>query len=153
VDKEPGELPPLVYDNDLYGLHLRAPVFKETGPFVSHSDCPHGRKTGRNQPQHGTKTASLGDGYVVNRSLVQLCNVPGSGLVRADVDKVDKQDDGAARRAFHFNALKAQTQEENGVFSIKPEFTGLFAYSWVLGKLLLERPILYLNIPINDMRR
>lgn len=111
MDKEPGELPPLVYDNDLYGMHLRAPVFKDTGPLVPHSDCPHGRKTARNQPQHGTKTASLGDGYIVNRSLVLLSEVPGSGLIRADVENVDKQDDGAARRAFHSDASQAQTIE------------------------------------------
>jgi hypothetical protein len=136
MDEEPGELPPLVYDNNLYGLHLRAPVFKDTGPFVPHSDCPHGRKTARNQPQHGTKTASLGDGYIVNRTLVQLSEVPGSGLVHADVENVDKQDDGATRCAFHSDASKAQTTEENGVVTVKPEFISWFSYSWVLSEML-----------------
>jgi hypothetical protein len=121
MDKEPGKLSLLVYNNDLYGLHLQAPVFKETGLFISHSNCPPSQKTGHNKPQHRIKTVSFGDGYVVNQSFMQLCNVPGSGLVQADVDKVDKQIDGAAHHAFHFNALKVQTREENGVFSIKPE--------------------------------
>lgn len=65
MDHEKSTLPPLVYDYQLYGIHLRAPVF-DSGPLISCQDALHGRKTCRNQPQHGTQTASLGHGYVVN---------------------------------------------------------------------------------------
>ena len=89
-------LPPFTYDHPAYGIHLRAPVFPETGPVVSVTDPHHAVKTGRNQPQHGTHTASLGCGYLVYRSLVDLYETGNAGLVLRDVEGVDKQDDGAA---------------------------------------------------------
>ncbi|KAJ7812191.1 hypothetical protein B0H14DRAFT_3753374 [Mycena olivaceomarginata] len=50
---------PLTYEYVLFGIRLRTPVF-ETGPAVAVIDAPHSSKTGRNQPQHGTHTASMG---------------------------------------------------------------------------------------------
>jgi hypothetical protein len=133
MDSEASELAPLTYKNEAYGIDLRAPVFKTTGPAISISDPPHGRKTCRNQPQHGTHTATLGNGFVVNRSLHRLYKTGTSGLVVRDVHDVDKQDDGAARRLFHHSALVATTEDKNGVVSVKKEFTGLFAYLYVFG--------------------
>ncbi|KAJ3715441.1 hypothetical protein C8R42DRAFT_725798 [Lentinula raphanica] len=58
------------------------------------ADAPHARKTARNQPQHGTHTASLGSAYLVNRSLVDIYMLEGSGLMPLrDVDNADKQGD------------------------------------------------------------
>lgn len=136
MDKEVSDLPPITYDYPLYGVHLKAPVFRHTGPVVSISDAPHGRKTCRNQPQHGTHTASLGLGYLVNRSLVSLFECENSGLVLRDVQDVDKQDDGAARRFFHQVALWATT-EGDGADSerkIKEDLHGLFVYLFVFGE-------------------
>ena len=99
------------------------------------SDPPHGRKTSRNQPQHGTKTASLGEGFIVNRSLVDLSEIPESGLYRADVINVDKQDDGAAHRFFHQKGLHACTEIMDGKRCIKKAFVGLFIYFFVLGEI------------------
>ena len=130
---------PLSYDYPMYGISLRAPVFDITGPLVSVQDPNHARKTCRNQPQHGTHTASLGRGYVVNRSLVALQETEGSGLVRRDVENVDKQDDGAARRLFHEKALSAMVSnspEDEGVPVLKEEFRGLFVYCSIFGTLL-----------------
>lgn len=100
MDKEQSDLPHVTYDYPLYGVHLQAPVFRHTGPVVSISDSPHGQKTCRNNPQHGTHTASLGSGYLVNHSLIELFECEGAGLVKRDVHDVDKQDDGAACRVF-----------------------------------------------------
>ncbi|KAF8074050.1 hypothetical protein FPV67DRAFT_784077 [Lyophyllum atratum] len=136
MDKEKSELPPISYEYPLYGVYLKAPVFRHTGPVVSITDPPHARKTGRNQPQHGTHTASLGTGYLVNRSLVGMYECGGTGLVHRDVENVDKQDDGAARRVFHANALRAITDETLPMKrEIKEGFNGLFVYLFVLGNL------------------
>ncbi|KAJ3804237.1 hypothetical protein F5876DRAFT_70806, partial [Lentinula aff. lateritia] len=116
-----------------------APVLK-TGPLISVTDAPHARKTARNQPQHGTHTASLGVGYLVNRSLIDVYLLPESGLQFRDVDNVDKQDDGAARRIFHTNVLdslveKKQSHEPSSEPTIQAGFEGTFAYLFVLGSL------------------
>jgi len=133
MDKEASQLPHITYDFPLYGVHLRAPVFRKTGPLVSISDPPHGRKTCRNQPQHGTHTSSLGIGYLVNQSLLDLQKTGDSGLMFRDVQDVDKQDDGAARRLFHFTALWSTTEYEGSGRKIKDGFHGLFVYLFVFG--------------------
>ncbi|KAF8161385.1 hypothetical protein B0H34DRAFT_796185 [Crassisporium funariophilum] len=143
MDHEQSNEPPLIYQYPLYGISLSAPVFTGTGPLISITDPPHARKTCRNQPQYGTHTASLGVGHLVNQSLVDLYRIPGSGLVIRDVENVDKQDDGAARRMFHLNALKATTSSlntndaggEDAASTIRPGFEGIFAYLFVMGSL------------------
>ncbi len=136
MDHEKTELAPLAFDYPSYGVRLRAPVFATTGPLISVQDPPHARKTCRNQPQHGTHTASLGKGYVANRSFVQLYETGISGLQLRDVQDVDKQDDGAARRMFHHMALSATTLEKlDGSRDIRPEFLGLFVYLFIFGEI------------------
>lgn len=100
----------LTYTNTEYGVHLSAPIFDSTGPLICVTDPDHARKTMRNQPQYGTHTASMGSSYIVNRSLVRLYEQPDSGLVQRDVRNTDKQDDGAAHRSFHEQALKSMTE-------------------------------------------
>lgn len=140
MDNEASDCPLLTYKYMLYGIDLHAPVFKNTGPFVSATDPQHARKTSQNQPQHGTHTASLGVGYVVNKSLVDLWAVLGSGLVHCDVQNVDKQDDGAAHRLYMHTALNATCYNTDGVVTIRDGFKGLFTWLYVLGgsKLLLN---------------
>jgi len=134
MDGEVTNLPHVTFDHPLYGMHLKAPVFRHTGPIVSISDAPHGRKMCRNQPQHGTHTASLGVGHLVNRSLVQLYECEASGLVKRDVEDVDKQDDGAVCRVFHQTALWAATEADGkGERTIKEGLHGLFVYLFVFG--------------------
>jgi hypothetical protein len=133
MDQEKSELEPITYEYARYGIALRAPVFEGTGPLVSVTDPPHGRKTCRNQPLYGTHTASMGTGYVVSRSLVDLYKTTNSGLVLRDVEDVDKQDDGAARRLFHIKALAAMTTENDGVHGVRDGFLGLFVYLFVFG--------------------
>ncbi|KAI0676073.1 hypothetical protein C8Q78DRAFT_1075017 [Trametes maxima] len=105
--------------------------------YARYGDPQHARKTCRNQPQHGTHTASLGRGVVVNRSLVALQETGTSGLMRSDIENVDKQDDGAARRLFHPTALLAAMTLEDGEgnTAIKDEFCGLFVYLFIFGEL------------------
>lgn len=133
MDAEQTSEPHLEYSYPLYGISIRVPVFEETGPLISVQDPHHARKTCRNQPQHGTHTASLGRTYFVNRSLVQVQETGRSGLVRADVENVDKQDDGAARRLFHAMALEAMTTNVNGTLTVSESFLGLFVYVWIFG--------------------
>lgn len=135
MDEEQSEEPPLVYEYPLYGILLRAPVFKKTGPLISVTDPPHARKTCRNQPQYGTHTASLGVGFLVNHSFVDLYVTGKSGLVIRDVDNVDKQDDGAARRMFHSQTLSAAADlTDSNNFKIRPGCEGVFVYLFVMGK-------------------
>lgn len=137
MDGEQTDLPPVTYDYDTYGIHLRAPVYRITGPLVSVTDAPHAAKTVRNQPQHGTHTASLGRSFIVSRSLIDLYELEDSGLCHSDVQNVDKQDDGAARRMFHHVALKAMTNTQpDGEQIIKDGFAGLFVYLFVSGMAL-----------------
>ena len=131
MDHEQSDQEALTYKYPLYGISLEAPVFAGTGPLISITDPAHARKTCRNQPQYGTHTASLGVGHLVNQSLVDLYRLPSSGLVIRDVENVDKQDDGAARRIFHINALKA-TVNTDGII---PGFEGTFSYLFVMGQL------------------
>jgi hypothetical protein len=133
MDEEKSELEPITYEYPRFGIALRAPVFEGTGPLVSVTDPPHSRKTCRNQPLYGTHTASIGTGYIVSRSLVNLYKTTNSGLVLRDVEDVDKQDDGAARRLFHIKALAAMTTESDGVCSLREGFLGLFVYLFVFG--------------------
>ncbi|KAI6011651.1 hypothetical protein EDC04DRAFT_2609818 [Pisolithus marmoratus] len=126
---------PLFYEYPQYGIHLHAPVFMVTGLLISIMDPPHACKTSHNQPQHGTHTASLGIGFLVNWSLIDLCNSVGSGLVKQDVVNVDKQDDGAARHLYTHQALYAATEGagSQGEHCICPGFEGLFVWLFVFG--------------------
>lgn len=133
MDNLPSEKEQIVYENMEHGYRIKVAVH-ETGPFFANQDPEHRRKTGRNQPQHGTKTASLGEGFIVNRSLVDLCKSPDSGMYHADVINVDKQDDGAARRFYHCKALCACTETIEGVSRVKDGFLGIYVYLFVLGR-------------------
>ena len=84
MDNEASVGEPLIYENTEHGYSIKIPVLN-TGPMGSDQDPEHGRKTGRNQPQHRTKTASLGEGFVVNHSLVELCKTPDLGMYCGDV--------------------------------------------------------------------
>ena len=134
MDQEQSALPPLVYDYPLYGVHLKCPVCT-TGPTISLSDPPHLQKMFHNQNQYGMHTASMGVGYIVNASLVDLYDTREAGLVLKDVGNVDKQDDGATRRIFHTVALDATATAESGVHGIHNSFHGLFVYTFFLGTL------------------
>ena len=133
MDREISNQPPLTYEYPLYGVNLRAPVF-ESGPLISPTDPPHSQKTSRNQPQYGTHTASMGAGFLTHRSLVDLFETGESGLVLKDIENVDKQDDGAARRVFHSVAFEATTVIVNGVREIREGMLGLFAYLFAFGQ-------------------
>ena len=132
MDRELSDQPPLTYEYPLYGISLKAPVIK-SGPLISPTDTPHSQKMSQNQPQYGTHTASMGAGYLTHQSLVDLFEPGKSGLVLKDVENVDKQDDGAARRVFHAMALEATTEVVDGVTVIWEGFLGLFAYLFVFG--------------------
>lgn len=132
MDQEQSDHPPLTYEYKLYGIFFKVPVF-DTGPCISETNPPHTRKTSQNQLQYRTHTASMGNGVVTNRSLVDLFETNESGLVLKDVKNVDKQDDGAACHVFHTVALDACTVLQDGVHNIHEGFLGLFVYLFVFG--------------------
>ncbi|KAJ7080860.1 hypothetical protein C8R44DRAFT_754213 [Mycena epipterygia] len=134
MDKKNTPFPAVAYDYPLYGVHLRAPVMK-TGPVVSNTDAFHARKTGRNQPQYGTKTESMGEEVLVNDNLVQLYETGESGMLHSDVNNTDRQDDGPARHIFHYQALLACTTGDGDGMQIRGGFGGLFVYLFILGNL------------------
>ncbi|KIY61999.1 hypothetical protein CYLTODRAFT_459371 [Cylindrobasidium torrendii FP15055 ss-10] len=123
-----------VYNNEKHGICLRVPIVEGHGPVVSVQDASHARKTGRNQPQHGTHTASLGTGHLVNDSIVQLWETNEAGIVAGDVFNVDKQDCSAGRRIFGPDCIAALTETKDGKVVIRKE-KGIFAYIWFLGLL------------------
>src|SRR5260370_25559113 len=131
------ELEPLTYSYPQYGIFLSVPVFKDTGPLTLITDLPHAQKTCRNQPQYGTHASSLGCGYLVNRSLVDLQHLSDhkAGLLSRDVDNVDKQDDSAACCLFHVKTLKAIMEGEGDNIRLLDHFRGLFVYLFIFGTL------------------
>lgn len=136
MDCEATEEDPMCYKYARYGVQVRANIYTKTGPFISHQDPPHGAKTGRNQPLHGTKASSLGTGFLSAQVLMSICTAGQSGLVRNDVFNVDKQDDGAARRFYGASVLEAATtvNSETGEHVVDPKYSGLFVYNYFLGK-------------------
>ncbi|KZP10188.1 hypothetical protein FIBSPDRAFT_963367 [Athelia psychrophila] len=78
MDQEATEEDPLCYECASYGVRVRANVYTKTGPFISHQDPPHGAKTGRNQPLHGTKASSLGTGFLSAQVLMSICTARSS---------------------------------------------------------------------------
>ncbi|KAJ7679396.1 hypothetical protein DFH06DRAFT_1166490 [Mycena polygramma] len=135
---DPTLSPPVKYTNLKYGLCLQAIVFRKTGPVVSLTDGPHAKKTCRNQNDHGTHTPSLGKGFIVYRTTLQVYETGNSGMKKKDAVDKDKQDDGAARRLFLFFVLVAMTEEipdGAGERRIKEGFLGLFVYLYVFGSL------------------
>ncbi len=148
------ELELLTYSYPQYGIFLSVPVFKDTGPLISITDPPHAQKTCCNQPQYGTHASSLGCGYIVNRSLVDLQHLGDHkvGLLSRDVDNVDKQDDGAACCLFHVKALKAMTEGEGDSIQIIDHFRGLFVYLFNVGGYLLIKCVLKLRARLSLWR-
>ena len=77
----------------------------------------------------------MGIGYLVSTSLVELYQTGCTGLQQSDVRDVDKQDDGAARRLFHHQALSATLESDDSVPSLRlrDSLRGLFVYLFVFG--------------------
>ncbi|KAG2345621.1 hypothetical protein BDR05DRAFT_974960 [Suillus weaverae] len=89
-----------------FGFTFSIPIFP-TGPLVTVPDPSHVQKVLRNNEQSGTHLLSVGDHCLTHQTLVALRKEPNSGMVKKDVENTDKQDDGAAIRLFHSNALRA----------------------------------------------
>ncbi|KZW01192.1 hypothetical protein EXIGLDRAFT_760954 [Exidia glandulosa HHB12029] len=130
------------YINAPLGIDISAPIIPGIGPVISVTDIEHARKTSRNQAQYGTHTASLGNGYFVNKTLVNLYETGESGMVQRDVKDTDKQDDGAARRNFHDKAVNAMVAtDDTGQLAVKPGFHGFFVFTLCLCELSQYVPI------------
>lgn len=114
-----------------YGFDVTIPIFPGTGPLVTVPDPSHVRKVLRDNEQSGTHLLTMGDHFLAHNTLVALREQTNSGMVKKDVIGTDKQDDGAAIRLFHSNALRAclvPSQE-----TVDPRFTLLFPVNFAFG--------------------
>lgn len=98
-------------------------------------DPSHIQKVLRNNEQSGTRLLSVGDHCLTHQTLVALRKEPNSGMVKKYVENTDKQDDGAAIRLFHSNALEACLMGDGQ--SIQKPYHLAFAVHFVCGKILL----------------
>ncbi|KAK4703204.1 hypothetical protein P7C70_g3018, partial [Phenoliferia sp. Uapishka_3] len=124
----------VVYDYDKYDLHLKAPIYPDSGPEVPVQDAGHAKKTARNNLVGGATFLALGRCWAGFSNLL-ACFLSGlSGLISTDVLKTDKQDDAAARRVMLAPVLASCLDSEG---KIVPEQRGIFGYLAIIGKLEL----------------
>ncbi len=119
---------------DKYGIKLSIPIFPGSGPLVTLPDPAHVQKVLRDNEQSGTHLLTLEGEYLVHRTLVDLRDQPGSGMVKKDVINTDKQDNGAAIRLYHSKALQACLRTDSN--AVDPRFRGAFVIHFVFGELL-----------------
>lgn len=131
VDPSPLASATVPFSIEKYGYNVSIPVFPGTGPLVTIPDPSHVRKVLRDNEQSGTHLLTLGDHYLAHATLVALRERPQSGLVKKDVEGTDKQDDGAAIRLYHSNALRA-CLANNGE-SVDSPFSLVFVLHFVFG--------------------
>ncbi|KAK4698975.1 hypothetical protein P7C70_g7295, partial [Phenoliferia sp. Uapishka_3] len=122
----------VLYDNDKYDLHLRAPIHEDSGPEVGVQDAGHAKKTGRNNATGGATFLSLGNCSAGFSNLLTCLLTGISGLIDTDVLKIDKQDDAAARRTMLAQLLRSCLDADGNVV---PEQKGLFGYLTILGEI------------------
>lgn len=132
IDKSPQASGSVSLSIEKYGYEVTIPVFSGTGPLVTIPDPSHVRKVLRDNEQSGTHLLTLGDHYLAHTTLVALQVHPQSGLVKKDVVGTDKQDDGAAIRLYHSNALRACFTIDGG--SVNSQFALVFVLHFVFGK-------------------
>lgn len=144
--------------NPTYGVDISTPVFK-TGPLILLQDNDHGVKTARNNEYSGTHLITLGRSVITFGHVVDLFKrsvswaeaalkegrPPARVLKARDIFKVDKQDDGAARRFFHSYTLQLMTHlpvRPDGSLSTEPEisegFEGMFSFHYVFGASIIS---------------
>lgn len=141
-------------------MDLSAPVYAN-GPCIDIQDPPHARKTLRNNEITGTHLIVLGKATITYGDLVELyrrsvlyaskaasCGRTPVRIIKArDIFNVDKQDDGAARRAFHAHALFLMTEKKGEETVIAEGFDGLFVMQFVYGKPIeLQLRVSYFDI-------
>ncbi|KAK4699002.1 hypothetical protein P7C70_g7265, partial [Phenoliferia sp. Uapishka_3] len=122
----------VVYDNDKYDLHLRAPIYPDSGPAVACQDAGHAKKTARNNLVGGATFLALGRCFAGFTNLLAALKSGISGLISTDVLKTDKQDDAAARRTMLPQVLQSCLNADG---TIIPEQRGLFGYLLILGEI------------------
>ncbi|KAK4700638.1 hypothetical protein P7C70_g5609, partial [Phenoliferia sp. Uapishka_3] len=122
----------VVYDNTKYNLHLKAPIYPDSGPEVPVQDAGHAKKTARNNLVGGATFLAIGRCWAGFTNLV-LCFLTGlSGLISTDVLKTDKQDDAAARRVMLTPVLASCLDSEGKII---PEQKGIFGYLTIIGEI------------------
>lgn len=114
-----------------FGIRLTAPYI-DGHPLIMIQDPEHARKTLRNNLRSGAGLLDLGTAVIAYETLLKMMDFPDHGLGKSDLIGGDKQDDGAALRLFHSQALKSLV-DENG--NLRPDTHGLFSVLFVFGQL------------------
>jgi hypothetical protein len=117
----------LVFQNDKFGINFSCPIFPNVGPVVRVQDPKHAKKTSRNAIMSGARLLTFGNSTVRFEQLLKLSHIPNSVMYRQDVIKLDRQDDGAAYRAFCSGNL------QNCYDIIKEDMRGIFVYLFIMG--------------------
>ena len=119
-----------IQDNML-NINFRCPIFPNIGPILRIQDPKHAKKTARNVVMSGARVLTFGKSIARFEQFLKLADSPTSVMFKHDVIKLDRQDDGAAYRAFCFRNLAQCLKNQN---EIKEGYDGLFIYLFVLGK-------------------
>lgn len=120
---------PWSVESTIEGCSISLPIPLRKGhPFTTPQDSNHAKKTGRNQLFTGARILTLGSFPTFFSQLRNLASHELGPLFLRDVEKVDKQDDRAAARAFSANSLDFNMKEY-------PEQRALSVYLFTLGEL------------------
>ena len=108
---------------------LRVNLYHGLYPFITVQDSKHALKTSRNQLLTGARILIMGFFPTFFAQLRELAINAAGPLFARDVDRLDRQDDRAAARAFSASTLDFQMKQY-------PDQRGLSVYLFVLGELV-----------------
>lgn len=103
----------IIFEDQLYNIKFKCPVFPRIGPVIRVQDAKHGKKSGRNALFFGAKLLTLGTETARYDQILTLSKMSDSVLYMCDVENTDRQDDGAAYRIF-CSAFLEQVYDQNG---------------------------------------
>lgn len=110
-------------------IKISIPLFgNQEQPIAMIQDSQHGAKTFRNNAFSGARLLVTGN-YPITYEHFRRLAMEGGPLFVRDVEKVDRQDDGAATRFFSSNALEWLVKNY-------PDLLGPITYLFVFGELI-----------------
>jgi hypothetical protein len=120
----------LIFQHDELQVNFSCPIFPNVGPVVRVQDPKHAKKTSRNAIMSGARLLTFGNSTARFEQLLKLSNLTNSVMYRQDVIKLDRQDDGAAYRAFCSGNLQNCHNTED-----MTDMQGFFVYLFIMGKI------------------
>jgi hypothetical protein len=90
----------IIFENQLYNIKFKCPVFPEIDPVIRIQDAKHGKKSGRNALFSGARLLTLGTGTARYDQILTLSKMFNSVLYMRDVENADQQNDDATYQIF-----------------------------------------------------